>query len=120
MNLDVSVMNEMMERPRPSPEEEWLLARRRVLRTSKLALFYALIAGAIAGAVSDGLQGAGEFAAAFILLTLIPIGVVYAMAYDRLSPNGRVRRDPESRPLTCASVRLCTLRMAVASGRLRR
>jgi hypothetical protein len=97
MTFDVSGMNEMMERPGPSPEEEWLVARRRLLRSSKLVLFYALVAGSIAGAVSDGLQGAGEFAAALMLLALIPIGLVYAIAYDRLSPDGRLRRNPESR-----------------------
>lgn len=97
MSPDFSGMNAVMGTPRPSLEEEWLVARRRLLRSSKFALFCALVAGAIAGAVSDGWQGGGEFAAALILLTLIPIGIVYAIAYDRISPGGRRRRDGGAR-----------------------
>jgi hypothetical protein len=88
----------MTGRPRHSPGEQWLAARRRLRRSSKLALFCALIAGGIAGAAFGGLQGAVEFAAALMLLTLIPIGVVYGIAYDRLSPDGRLlRRDRQVR-----------------------
>jgi hypothetical protein len=97
MTPDGKAENEMTGRPGHSHEEEWLVARQRLLRSSKLALFYALIAGGIAGGAFGGLQGAGELAAALMLLTLIPIGVVYAIAYDRLSPDGRLRRDREVR-----------------------
>ena len=62
-----------------------------------LLIVYAVIAGVIAGAVFGGLRGAGELAAALMLLTLIPIAVVYAIAYDRLSPDGRLRRAAEVR-----------------------
>jgi hypothetical protein len=86
-----------MVRTSPSPEEEWVVARRRLLRSSRFALFCTLIAGALAGAVSGGLQGAIEFAAALTLLTLIPVGIVYAMAYDRIAPDGRLRRNRETR-----------------------
>jgi hypothetical protein len=86
-----------MVRKSRSPEEEWVAARGRLLRSLRFALVCALVAGAIAGAVSGGLQGAVEFAAALALLTLIPVGIVYAMAYDRLSPEGRLGRDRETR-----------------------
>lgn len=63
-----------------------------VISRSVLAAFFITAA---AGAVSDGLQGAVEFAAALTLVTLIPIGIVYTMAHDRLSPEGGIRRNRE-------------------------